>query len=188
MTAKQQKDSMRVSWGALSREEKVKLERNFKKYTAIQELLNNLAQIREHAQYTDPEYRTDDSFTEAEIRVMMSDKPERMPKSERLEWSKKVSSIFVRQIDEMIAHWEKSCDGSRNSVLKRNIIRKFYFERDKTLTTIAIEEGRPKDFVELAHTKALRELSALIFGVDGLLKVGGAMYLMYIDTFRPLGD
>ncbi|GHV18086.1 hypothetical protein FACS189425_05880 [Clostridia bacterium] len=169
----------------MTREEKAKLERDFKKYAAIQELLNNWEQIREHARYTEPEYR-DDKLTEADLCALMSDKPEQMPKSERLEWSKKVSSVLVRHVEEMIARWEASCGGNRNSRLKRNIIKRFYFEYGNSLAAIAAEEGRPKDFVEKMHIMALKELSALIFGVDGLLKVGGAMYMLRIDTFRPL--
>ncbi|GHV31472.1 hypothetical protein FACS18949_00030 [Clostridia bacterium] len=90
------------------------------------------------------------------------------------------------KVEEMIARWEASCGGNRNSRLKRNIIKRFYFEYGNSLAAIAAEEGRPKDFVEKMHIWALKELSALIFGVDGLLKVGGAMYMLRIDTFRPL--
>ncbi|GHU95850.1 hypothetical protein FACS1894208_09440 [Clostridia bacterium] len=91
----------------ITREEKTKLHRDFRKYAAIQELLNNW---------------------------------EQMPKSERLEWSKKVSSVLVRHVEEMIARWEASCNNDlQKDKIKRKIIRKFYFEYGNSLAAIAAE-------------------------------------------------
>ncbi|GHV06620.1 hypothetical protein FACS1894217_05670 [Clostridia bacterium] len=172
---------------ALTRADRAKFARKFKQYAAIQELLNNLPQLRQHAQYTDPEYHG--SLTESDIRELMSDKPERMPKSERLEWAKKVSSTLICHVDTMITRWEASCDGTWQGRLKRRIIRKFYFEYGNTLASIAVMEDKPKAVIEQYHIKALKELSALIFGTDGLLKVDGAMYMLHLEagTLRPHG-
>ncbi|GHU89706.1 hypothetical protein FACS1894202_08360 [Clostridia bacterium] len=51
----------------MTHEERVKLHRDFKKYAAIQELLNNWEQIRAHAQYTEPEYRPDRQLTDCSL-------------------------------------------------------------------------------------------------------------------------
>ena len=96
--------------------------------------------------------------------------------------SKQRTELLLHHIEKNIRDWEDKCGCTQEGRLKRRIIRQFYFDNpSKSLHKIADSEHKTYDFIREQREKALKELSALIFGADGLLKVDGAMY---IHTFE----
>lgn len=164
----------------MPRSDKARQVKAFERYSNIQELLNNWYEIRMHCINATIDY---DKVEEILLHSLIDNTyidPDAHIRS--ITRSKQYTQILVTHIDNMIATWGEKCGHTQEGRLKRRIIRQYYFDYpSKSLHKIADSEHKSYDFIREQRDKALKELSALIFGADGLLKVDGAMY---VHTFE----
>lgn len=101
---------------------------------------------------------------------------------------KERTQILLSHIKRSIQHWEMTCKNSYGGRIRRRIIRGLYLDEPrKTLSMIAVEENKPRGVIGKYLQSALKELSGLLFGSDGLLKTKGAMYIHTLEAMsqRP---
>lgn len=162
---------------------KAKRVKAFEKYSNIKELLNNWKYIRAHCVNALSKYSQID---DEDLQHLMSN-PYADPDANVMSIvrSKQYTEILIHHIDKNIRDWENTCGKTQDGRLRRRIIRGNYFSDPwKSLHQIADEEHKTYDFIKEQRDKAIKELSALIFGADGLLKVDGAMYIHTFEETR----
>jgi hypothetical protein len=172
----------------LPRIDRAKRTKAFEKLNNIQELLNNWSYIHAHcinAIYDYNQILNDEQliplmesiYTDSDIHIKSVTR------------SKQYTEILLRHIETNIRDWENKCGSTQEGRLRRRIIRQYYFEQpSNSLHKIANAERKTYAFIREQRDKALKELSALIFGAGGLLKVDGAMYIhTFEETLRSGG-
>ena len=167
-----------------SAEQGARAAKALEKYSNIHELLNNWQYIRAHCVNATFDY---DKIDYIEMLCLINNTytdPETNIRS--ITRSKQRTEILIHHIDKCITNWEYKCGESFSGRIKRRIIRGYYFDHpSKSLHQIAKEEKKPYPVILEYRDKALKELSAIIFGADGLLKADGAMYVHTFGEINP---
>lgn len=90
---------------------------------------------------------------------------------ESIKWSQQRTRIIIEHIDEMLRYWKIDCEqsGKEEALRRYRIIMDTYISDDQmTAEALAQREHIEKRTVYKDIKAAMRPLSALIFGIDGI--------------------
>jgi hypothetical protein len=156
----------------------------FDKIYCTRLLLKYWPELREHCDITLSTYAQIDKV---QIKFLMENAlvdPDVFVES--LTRSKERSQLLLTHVDTMLKLWESRSGGTYVGRLRRRIIRGLYLEEPrKTVAMIAAEEDKPRGAIGEYIQSSIQELSALFFGVDGLMKTREALYLHTVGVYTP---
>lgn len=137
-------------------------------------LLKNYRALKHHALGAVSTGRQTNDIRENAVDILDSLDDERIDDTlyiESIKRSQQRTQIIIEHIDEMLRYWRIDCEqsGKDESLRRWRIIRDTYIIDDpKTAEELAEQEHIEKRTVYKDIKAAMRPLSALIFGIDGI--------------------